>query len=90
MYSMLIIINCLLLHILCIDIDECLSGPCPSHTICNNNDGNYTCDCPDGTIMNGTDCVCKNTAIKLNFVDHLFCGFLNLHISIDSFIDLLF
>ena len=88
MYIMLIIINCLLLYILCIDIDECLSGPCPSHTICNNNDGNYTCDCPDGTIMNGTDCVCKNTAVK--FVDHLICGFLSLHINVNPFVNLLF
>ena len=43
----------------CIDIDECLSGPCPSHFICNNMDGNYSCDCPSGTMKNGTDCVCK-------------------------------
>ena len=60
MYIMLIIINCLLLYILCIDIDECLSGPCPSHMICNNNDGSYSCDCPDGTMRNEADCVCKN------------------------------
>ena len=88
MYIMLIIINCLLLYILCIDIDECLSGPCPSNMICNNIDGSYTCDCPDGTMMIGTDCVCKNTAIK--FVDHLICGFLSLHINVDPFINLLF
>ena len=88
MYIMLIIISCLLLYILCIDIDECLSGPCPSHMICNNNDGSYYCDCPDGTVKNGIDCVCKNTAIK--FVDHLICGFLSLLITVDPFIDLLF
>ena len=53
--------NCLLLYILCIDINECLSDPpvCPSNLICNNMDGNYSCDCPDGTVRNGTDCVCK-------------------------------
>ena len=53
---MLIIINCLLLYIFCIDIDECLSGPCPSDLMCNNMDGNYSCDCPDGTLSNGTHC----------------------------------
>ena len=57
---MLIIINCLLLYILCIDIDECLSGPCPSDLMCNNMDGNYSCDCPDGTVSNGTHCICKS------------------------------
>ena len=57
---MLIIINCLLLYILCIDIDECLSGPCPSDTICNNMDGTYACDCPDGTMRSGANCVCKS------------------------------
>ena len=51
--------NCLLLYILCIDIDECLSGPCASDLICNNMDGSYSCDCPDGTMRNGTDCICK-------------------------------
>ena len=56
---MLIIINCFLLYILCIDIDECLSGPCLPNLICNNIDGSYSCDCPDGTMKNGTDCVCK-------------------------------
>ena len=56
-------INCLLLYILYIDIDECLSGPCPSDLICNNMDGNYSCDCPDGTMSNGTDCVCKNLSV---------------------------
>ena len=57
---MLIIINCLLLYILCIDIDECLSDPCPSDSlICNNKDGNYSCDCPGGTMDNGTDCICE-------------------------------
>ena len=56
MYIILIIINCLLLYILCIDIDECLSSPCRSDMICNNVDGSYTCDCPDGTIKNGADC----------------------------------
>ena len=55
----LIIINCLLLYILCIDIDECLSGPCPSDLLCNNMDGNYSCDCPNGTISNGIDCTSK-------------------------------
>ena len=45
---------------MCIDIDECLLGPCPPHLICNNVDGNYNCDCPDGTVKNGTDCICKN------------------------------
>ena len=49
----------LLLYILCIDIDECLSGPCPSDLICRNTVGNFSCDCPDGTINNGTDCICK-------------------------------
>jgi len=58
-------INCLLLYILCIDIDECLSGPCPSDLICNNMDGNYSCDCPDGTMSNGTDCVCKSLIVIL-------------------------
>lgn len=67
---MLIIINCLLLYILCIDIDECLSGPCPSDLICNNTDGGYSCDCPDGTVRNGTDCICKSIAIDLVFL----CG----------------
>ena len=62
---MLIITNCLLLYILCIDIDECLSGPCPSDLICNNMDGNYSCDCPDGTMSNGTDCICKNLIMCL-------------------------
>ena len=57
---MLIIINCLLLYILCIDIDECLSGPCPSEFLCNNIDGSYTCDCPDGTMRSGANCVCKD------------------------------
>ena len=56
MYIMLIITNCLLLYILCIDIDECLSGPCPSHMIHNNNDGSYSCDCPDSTIEDGLAC----------------------------------
>ena len=56
---MLTIINCLLLYILCIDIDECLSGPCPSNLICNNMDGSYICECPDGTMKNGTTCICK-------------------------------
>ena len=68
MYIMLIIINCLLLYILCIDIDECLSGPCPSHMICNNNDGSYSCDCPDGTIKDELACNgnnYKNIANKL-------------------------
>ena len=60
MYIMLIIINCLLSYILCVDIDECLSGPCPSDTICNNIDGNYACDCPDGTMRSGADCICKD------------------------------
>ena len=46
----------LILSFLCIDIDECLSGPCPLTMLCNNNGGNYTCDCPDGTTKNGTDC----------------------------------
>ena len=59
MYTMLIIISCSLLYILCIDIDECLSGPCTSDLICNNTDGSYSCDCPDGTVDNGTDCICK-------------------------------
>ena len=54
---MLIIVNCLLLYILCIDIDECLTGPCSLTMLCNNMDGNYTCDCPDGTTKNGTDCL---------------------------------
>ena len=49
----------LLLYILCIDIDECLSGPCPSDLICNNMDGNYSCDCPDGTMRSGAECICK-------------------------------
>ena len=49
----------LLLYMLCIDIDECLSGPCPSDLICRNTVGNFSCDCPDGTIDNGTDCICK-------------------------------
>ena len=66
---MLIIINCLLLYILCIDIDECLTVPnaCASGLLCNNIDGSYTCECPDGTMKNGTDCVCKNTDITFNF-----------------------
>ena len=66
---MLTIINYLLLYILCIDIDECLTvlDACPSDMICNNIDGNYTCDCPDGTMKNGTDCVCKNIDITFNF-----------------------
>jgi len=55
-----IIIYCLLLYILCIDIDECLSGPCPSDLICNNMIGNYSCDCPDGTMRSGEECICKN------------------------------
>ena len=55
----LMIINCLLLYNFCIDIDECLSGPCPSDLICRNTVGNFSCDCPDGTIDNGTDCICK-------------------------------
>ena len=57
---MLIIINCLLLYILCIDIDECLSGPCPSDLICDNTDGNYSCGCPDGTMRSGAECICKD------------------------------
>ena len=64
MYIMLIIINCLLLYILCIDIDECLSGPCPPNLMCNNLDGNYSCDCPYGTKKNGTDCICKGILIN--------------------------
>ena len=61
----MIIINCLLLYILCIDIDECLSDPCPSDLICKNMDGNYSCDCPDGTMKNGTVCICKNITVLL-------------------------
>ena len=53
---MLIIINCLLLYILCIDIDECLLSPCPSDMICNNVGGSYSCNCPNGTMKNGTHC----------------------------------
>ena len=44
-------------HFVCIDIDECLSGPCPSDLMCNNMDGNYSCDCPGGTVNNGTLCI---------------------------------
>ena len=62
------IINCLLLYNLCIDIDECLSGPCPSDLICNNTDGRYSCDCPDGTIDNGTDCICKYLKLRCMIV----------------------
>ena len=55
----------LLLYILCIDIDECLSGPCSSDLTCINMDGSYSCDCPDGTINNGTDCICKKFIILI-------------------------
>ena len=51
------------MYILCIDIDECLSGPCPSDTICNNVGGSYSCNCPDGTSKNGTHCI-GNGGIK--------------------------
>ena len=49
-----------------IDINECEEElyDCPDDMMCNNVVGNYTCDCPDGTMDNGTDCVCKNTAIN--------------------------
>ena len=53
----------ILLYILCTDIDECLSGPCPSDLICNNVAGNYSCDCPDGTMRSGTECICKNQLV---------------------------
>ena len=65
---MLIIINCSLLYILRVDIDECLSGPCTSDLICNNKDGNYSCDCPDGTVSNGTHCVGNDMAIAGNIL----------------------
>ena len=61
---MLIIINCLLLYILCIDIDKCLSGPCSLTMLCNNIDGSYSCDCPDGTMKNGSECICKNLVCR--------------------------
>ena len=59
-------INCILLYILCIDIDECLSGPCASDLICNNMDGSYSCDCPDGTERSGADCICKKLIITFD------------------------
>ena len=68
---MLIIIDCLLLYILCIDIDECSSGPCPSDLICNNMDGNYSCDCPDGTVRSGTSCIGNDvTACEIKIIVH--------------------
>ena len=78
---MLIIINCLLVYILCVDIDECLSGPCPSDLICNNMDGSYSCDCPDGTMRSGADCICKNqlrSCVAILCCLCLFC-FMQLH-----------
>ena len=58
---MLIIISSLLLYILYIDVDECVSSPCPSDMICNNTDGSYTCDCPNGTVKNGSGCDGNNS-----------------------------
>ena len=57
---------------LCIDVDECLSAPCPITMLCNNMDGNYTCDCPDGTTKNGTNCYLSND-VTYYFVNIFSC-----------------
>ena len=57
MYIMLITINCLLLYILCIDIDECTNNPCEHN--CTNTDGSFMCSCyHDGYELdeNGINC----------------------------------
>jgi len=42
--------------LLCIDIDECISGgsPCGIYSNCTNTPGSYTCDCIAGYHKNGT------------------------------------
>ncbi|KAG5668883.1 hypothetical protein PVAND_016803 [Polypedilum vanderplanki] len=47
----------------CVDINECLINPCPSHLSCFNYNGGYSCrksSCPYGFRPNGTDCVYIN------------------------------
>jgi len=53
---MLIIINCLLLYILCIDIDECDESTCDHN--CTNTDGSFICSCYNGYVLddNGSSC----------------------------------
>jgi len=30
-----------------IDVDECVSNPCPTESVCYNFDGGYSCNCTD-------------------------------------------
>ena len=47
-----------------VDVDECLSSPCPVE--CINSPGSYTCLCPFGYEFD--DNVCKGSAIQLSIL----------------------
>ncbi|XP_076437418.1 uncharacterized protein LOC143276674 [Babylonia areolata] len=52
-----------------LDVDECLSQPCPDEQICVNTNGSYVCNCPDGFAkINDTHCddinECANAGIN--------------------------
>jgi hypothetical protein len=49
----------------CIDIDECLAGPCSDHSTCSNTIGSFYCTCDDGYEINNGTCVDIDECVAL-------------------------
>ncbi|KAL4616642.1 hypothetical protein GN956_G21922 [Arapaima gigas] len=44
-------------HDCTVDVDECVSAPCPTGSVCENTRGSFTCECPLGySLENGRSC----------------------------------
>ena len=46
----------------CLDTNECLSNPCSTYAVCENNIGSFTCTCLNG--FDGTGFVCNGSLKK--------------------------
>jgi hypothetical protein len=59
-------------HIFCADIDECLTSPCHSQSVCTNIPGNFSCTCNTGYTGNGTYCVGKTVLHSMPIIDNTY------------------
>lgn len=57
----------------CLDINECLSHPCPTGAVCTNSPGSYSCQCPGGSSGNPYKGGCLKLDISVGCDENHLC-----------------